>query len=127
MDIVQLGQKYVDIKNQLTETESKFKSWKSDTEATLLELSEKILAHMQETGQKSLHVSTGMFGTTTKSQASATNTAEFTTWLKEDPQNLDCAVIKPRQDAIKKFVELNGEPPVGIKYERTTELTFRKT
>lgn len=127
MDIVQTGQKYVEIKNQITETEANFKKWKSETEAQLSLLAQDILTHMQETNQKSLHISSGMFGTTTKSQASATSTAEFTSWLKEDPQNLDYATIKPRQEAIKKYVETNGEPPTGIKYERTTELTFRRT
>lgn len=127
MNITELSSKYVELKTQLTDTEGNFKKWKLNIEAQLEGLAEQILTHMRETEQKTLHISAGMFGTTTKSRASISNTEIFTNWLKSSKDNIDFAVVKPRQDAIKRLVEATGEPPEGVNYERMIELTFRRS
>jgi hypothetical protein len=126
LSIVELSKEFATAKQLLESKEAEFKKWKSAMESRLDSLAQTIMKHMEDTNQKTLPTAQGTFGTQVKGRASSTSTAEFTTWLEQNPTRLQYATIKPRQDAIKKFVTETGDTPPGISYEQIKEITFRR-
>lgn len=126
LSIVELSSQYAATRQSLETKEAEFKKWKAAMEQRLDSLSHLIMKHMDDTNQKTLHTAQGAFGTQVKGRASSTSTADFTQWLEQDPARLQYATIKPRQDAVKRFVTETGDTPPGISYEQIKEITFRR-
>ena len=120
--MTQTMQEYAKLKKMKAQQEADFKEWNRQVDARLKELLPTVCEEIQASGNKSFHLHDCQLSLSEKAIATA-KTDDFTAWLKEDPERLKYATVKPRQREIDAYVKEHGEPPSEIiKYERYTEV-----
>lgn len=123
----QQAERYALLKTTLDKKQAEFDLWKKQIEAEMSQLSSEIINSMDESGNKTLHVTLGRFTTQTKTFVSVSSTELFTDWIRNDPERIKYATIKPRSREVEAYVKQFGQPPAEmINYERTKVLVFQK-